>query len=252
MQPSDDATAALALRGAPAIEPIEGAVVRVVHVCASPPDPSLLVMLGGARAEAPAALRVLRHRLELRRAEGVWTLAVTSARAGEGKTTLAAQLALVLGEAERARVLLVEGSLERPALARLLGVDIPPGLGFSSQMARRMRGVAGPWGVLALGNSIHALLEGPGEPGYPGTLHAPVFRRAVDELARAYDWVIVDAPSILGSGDANVVEEVVDGVIVVARSRRSRATELRAAMKQLGGRKAMGVVLWDGPRGARS
>lgn len=256
MQPSDDAVQALALCeevAGEAVEPIDGAIVRVLPIRASPPDPALLVMLGGTRAEAPAALRVLRHRLELRRAAGMWTFAVTSARGQEGKTTLAAQLALVLGEAERARVLLVEGSLDRPALARLLGVDVPQGLGFSAQMARRMRGVGGPWAVLALHPSVHALLEDPGEAGYPAVLHAPVFRRAVDELARAYDWVIVDAPSILGSGDAHVVEEVVDGVIVVARSRRSRATDLRAAMKQLGTRKAVGVVLWDAPPGgARS
>jgi hypothetical protein len=34
-------------------------------------------------------------------------------------------------------------------------------------------------------------------------------------------------------------------MILVARSRRSRAGELRAAVKQLGARKAVGVVLWD-------
>ncbi len=237
---------ALALRPGD-IEPLGDEFVRTVPVWASPPDLRILAMLGAGRPEAPAALRVIRHRLELRRAEGMWTFGVTSARNGEGKSTLAAQLALVLSEAQRARVLLVEAGMDRPAQSRLFGFQVPFGLGFSGQISRRMKGGAEPWGVLAIGPTLHALVESEWEPGFPGALYAPPFRQSIERLGRAYDWVIVDAPSILGSGDANVVEEAVDGMIVVARCRRSRGADLRAAMKQLGTRKAVGAVLWDGP-----
>jgi Mrp family chromosome partitioning ATPase len=213
MQPPDEGSPALALRTTE-IGPCDEDVIRAVPVWASPPDPPVLVMLG------------------------------------EGKSTLAALLALVLSEAQRARVLLVEASLERPTLARLLGFQVPVGLGFSVQISRRMGGGTDPWAVLALGPALHVLVESETEPAYPGALYAPAFRQALDRLGRAYDWVIVDAPSVLGSGDANVVEEVVDGMIVVARSHKSRGTDLRAAMKQLGVRKAVGVVLWDAARAA--
>lgn len=220
-------------------------VVRVVPVWAAPPDARRLVMLGEASADAAAALRVIRHRLEVRRSEGIWTLGVTSAVDAEGKSTFAAQLALVLSEAQRARVLLVEASFRRPALSRLLGLQVPPGLGFSGQIARRMRGAAEPWAVLALGPVMHALVESESETGFPSALHASAFGRAIERLGRAYDWVIVDSPSVLGSGDANVVEEAVDAMLLVARSRRTRGGDVRMAMKQLGIRKAIGVVLWD-------
>jgi Mrp family chromosome partitioning ATPase len=220
-------------------------VVRVVPIWASPPDLRRLVMLGDGLPEAAAALRVIRHRLELRRAGGMWTFGVTSAVDDEGKSTFAAQLALVLSEAQRARVLLIEANFHRPTLSRLFGFSVPVGLGFSEQIAKRMRGGSDPWAVCALGPATHALVENDAETGFPATLHATAFGEAVDRLGRAYDWVIVDAPSVLGSGDANVVEEVVDGMIVVARSRRSHATALRAAVKQLGTRKAVGVVMWD-------
>jgi Mrp family chromosome partitioning ATPase len=220
-------------------------LVRVVSVSPSPPDARVLVMLGEGGADAPAALRVIRHRLERRRAEGMWTLGVTSAREGEGKSTLAAQLALVLSEAQRARVLIVEASMHRPSLERILGFRVPPSLGFSTQLAARMGGLEAPWSVLALGPALHALVESEAEGGFPHTLHSSYFRVAIERLGRAYDWVVIDAPSVIGSGDANVVEEAVDGMIVVARSRVSRGADLRAAMKQLGGRKAAGVVLWD-------
>lgn len=223
----------------------ENEPVRVVPVWASPPDVRVLGMFGEAPPEVPAALRVVRHRLETRRTQGMWTFAVTSARDGEGKSTLAAQLALALSEAQRARVLLVEASMNRPSLSRILGFQVPPGLGFSVQLANRMRSGHEPWTVLALGPALHALVESEAEPGFPQTLHSTHFRTAIERLGRVYDWIVVDAPSVLGSGDANVVEEAVDGVIVAVRSHVSKGADLRTAMKQLGDRKALGVVLWD-------
>jgi Mrp family chromosome partitioning ATPase len=250
MQQPEDSSRTLLLWSREGGGPSEDGV-HVVPVWACPPDLRRLVMLGDTSPAACAALRVIRHRLEQRRAQGMWTLGVTSARDGEGKTAFAAQLALVLSEAQRARVLLVEANFHRPALARLLGFQVPRGLGFSTQIARRSGGHAQPWSVLALGPTLHALVENEAENGFPAALHAAAFRHSVERVGLSYEWVVVDAPSVLGSGDANVVEEVVDGMILVARSRRSRAGELRAAVKQLGSRKAVGVVLWD-TKGASS
>jgi Mrp family chromosome partitioning ATPase len=219
--------------------------MRVVPVWASPIEARILAMLRDGWVDATAALRVIRHRLELLRSQGMWTFGITSARGAEGKTTLATQLALVLSEAQRSRVLLVEANMHRPAIARLLGFQVPAGAGFSVQLARRMGGGIDPWTVLALGSSMHVLPESEAEPGYPDTLYSTHFRRAIEQLSRIYDWVIVDSPSVLGSGDANVIEEAVDGMIVAARSRASRGGDVRAAIRQLGDRKAVGVVLWD-------
>ncbi len=219
--------------------------VRVVPAWASPPDTSVLVMLGEASSEATASLRVIRHRLEQKRAEGMWTFGVTSARDGEGKSTFATQLALVLSESQRARVLLVESNFHRPSLARILGFRVPDGYGFSSQIVRKMRGSLEPWCVVALGPALHVLAESTAEQGFPETLHSTHFQNAIGFLSRGYDFLIVDGPSVLGSGDANVVENAVDGLIVVLRSNMSKGNDLRDAVKQLGERKTIGVVLWD-------
>ena len=219
--------------------------VRVVPAWASPPDTQVLVMLGETSTDATASLRVIRHRLEQKRAEGMWTFAVTSPRDGEGKSTFATQLALVLSESQRARVLLVESNFHRPALSRILGFRVPEGYGFSSQIVRKMRGSMEPWCVVALGPALHVLAESMAEQGFPETLHSTHFQNAIGFLSRGYDFLVVDAPSILGSGDANVVENAVDGVIVVLKSRTSKGNDLRDAVKQLGERKAIGVILWD-------
>ena len=219
--------------------------VRVVPAWASPPDTSVLVMLGEASSEATASLRVIRHRLEQKRAEGMWTFGVTSPRDGEGKSTFATQLALVLSESQRARVLLVEANFHRPSLARILGFRVPDGYGFSSQIVRKMRGSMEPWCVVALGPALHVLAESTAEQGFPETLHSTHFQNAIGFLSRGYDFLVVDGPSVLGSGDANVVENAVDGVIVVLRSNVSKGNDLRDAVKQVGERKTIGVVLWD-------
>jgi Mrp family chromosome partitioning ATPase len=202
-------------------------------------------MLGETSTEATAALRVIRHRLEQKRAEGMWTFGVTSPRSGEGKSTFATQLALVLSESQRARVLLVESNFHRPSLSRILGFRVPDGFGFSSQIVRKMRGSMEPWCVVALGPALHVLAESLTEQGFPETLHSTHFQNAIGFLGRGYDFLVVDGPPILGSGDANVVENAVDGVIVVLRSQHSKGADLRDAVKQLGERKTIGTVLWD-------
>jgi Mrp family chromosome partitioning ATPase len=219
--------------------------VRVVPAWASPPDTHVLVMLGDTANEATASLRVIRHRLEQKRADGMWIFGVTSARDGDGKSTFATQLALVLSESQRARVLLVEANFAHPTLATLLGFRVPEGNGFSNQIVRKMRGSMEPWTVVALGPALHVLAEAPGEQNFPETLHSTHFQNAVAFLGRGYDFVVVDAPSILSSGDANVVENAVDGLIVLTRSGHSKGSDLREAVKQIGAKKCIGTVLWD-------
>lgn len=254
MPPHDQATSTLVLPQRALARRADGdeSIVRVLPVWAEPPDARVLVMLGDGPEGPAAALRVVRHRLEVLRARGLRTFGVTSARDAEGKSTFAVQLSLVLGEARRARVLLVEANLRKPALARILGFQVAPDLAGSAQIARRMRGAAEAWTVLAPGPALHMLAESPSRPGFAEALHTTHFQSAIESIGRAYDWVIVDAPSTLGSGDANVVESVVDGMILVVRSRVSRGADARAAMKQLGDRKTVGVVLWDAdPRSLR-
>ena len=175
----------------------------------------------------------------------MWIFGVVSARDSEGKSTFATQLALVLSESQRARVLLVEANFARPSLAKILGFRVPDGHAFSAQIVRKMKGSMEPWCVVALGPALHVLAESSAEAGFPETLHSTHFQNAIGFLGRGYDFLVVDGPTILGSGDANVVENAVDGVIVIAQSSRSKGSDLRDAVGQIGERKAVGVVLWD-------
>jgi Mrp family chromosome partitioning ATPase len=198
-------------------------------------------------APALAALRVLRHRLEKRRSEGDGKLVVSlvSPAQGEGKTTIAVRLALILCESDRARVALVDANLGRPGVARALGLELPDSAGLSHQIHRHRSGNVRSWGVVKLAPSLAVLAEGEANAGFSAALHSAHFEEAIAALRRAYDYVVIDGPQVLGAGDATVVEDVSDSVIVVARSARTTASALRRATSEIGERRILGVVLND-------
>ncbi|WP_437947447.1 hypothetical protein WME98_42830 [Sorangium sp. So ce296] len=219
--------------------------VEILGADVDPDGCGVFELLRGAPASALAALRVLRHRLDQRRGGEPLTVAVVSPGRAEGKTAVAARLAMTLAEAERARVLLVEGHLARPRVAATLGLRLPAHASFSEQLRRRMAGEARPLGVIALSPSLSVLAEPSLEASYPAALHSIHFEAAMRALRRYYDYVVLDGPPVLGSGDANVIEDACDGVLVVARASVTRASSLARAVEQLGERRILGVVLND-------
>jgi Mrp family chromosome partitioning ATPase len=200
--------------------------------------------LGAASPRALAALRILRRWIEQRRGDGSLVLSVMSPCRGEGKTTLALRLAATLSEADRARVILVEGNFERPRLAAMLGVELPAEGGFSTQIHERMRGRGVAWGVVRLGPSLSLLAE-PEVAAYPEAIHSTHFSAALAALRRSYEYVVIDGPSVVGSGDANVLEGASDGVLMLVRAGATQGAALSRATQQIGERRVLGVVLND-------
>ena len=205
-------------------------------------DPRM-ILLREPDSPRAAAYRVLRHRLFERRDPRV--IVVSSAESREGKTTCAVNLALALGEANRARVLLVEANLRAPALAALLGF-LPPEC-FGEQLARHRERPLDPWSVVEVFSpSLHVAAVKPGAPVRPLT-DGPALAIAIERLRLAgYDYVVIDTPPVLGSADVNLVCDAADGVLLVGWARRSVARSLRRACEQLGPATLLGLALLDG------
>lgn len=199
----------------------------------------------GSSTHVLGALRVLRHRLEQRRGEQSMVVSVLSASRGEGKTAIALRLALTLAEAERARVVVVEGHVARPQLATLLQLHLPADLGLTMQLRRRMNGHGGAWNIVRIGASVFAIVEPSPTNVFPETLHSLWFPALIHELKAAYDYVVIDGCAVLDSGDANVIEEVSDVVVLVARAGTTTGTMITNAVRRLGERRVFGLVLND-------
>lgn len=208
-------------------------------------DPRL-VMLREPDSPRAAAYRVLRYRIEQAEQEGqpAVVLAVCAPRAGQGATTAAANLALALSECNRARVCLVEGNLRRPALAALFGFKPPACLGERLQIDRDRP--LEPWRVAELSPSLHVLAVRESTPRQP-LVDGPAFGAGIEAMRRAgYRHIVIDGPEVLGIADMNLVEEVADGVLLVARGGVTAATDLSIAAAQLAGKKLRGMVMLDG------
>lgn len=201
-----------------------------------------LVMLAEPDSSSAASFRQLRHRLE--RGTRTRTVLVTSPRSGEGKTTTAVNVALALGEGGRARVLLVEANFRAPHLAELFGFEPPACVGDQLQLHRE--DPAAPWDVVeAVVPWLHLLAVSPRSAGEP-MLDALLLSVCIDWLRNAgYDYVVVDCPGVLEGADVNLVEESVDGILMVLRAGRSHAEDLRSAAEQVDRGKLLGTVILD-------
>ena len=130
------------------LDPAEGeplgvprtAVTAVAVTMGDPVDP-LLVFLNEPYSPRADAYRAVRRKLTSSGNPRV--IGVTSAHKGEGKTTLAVNLALTLREGGRGQVLLIEANLVAPSFTRLFG--FPPPVCFLLQLSRHLEDPRAPW-----------------------------------------------------------------------------------------------------------
>jgi polysaccharide biosynthesis transport protein len=170
--------------------------------------------------EAFRTLRAnLRHVLD---EEGARSVLVTSANPGEGKTTVAWNLARAEA-AFGAKVLMVEADMRRPVLARRLGASASPGLSQLLTAEGRLEDVIQSTGFqeAANGNApaarLDVLLAGT-PPSNPAELLGSDRMQAVLEaIPEAYDLVVLDTPPASIVSDVIPMLDSVGGVVVVGR-----------------------------------
>ncbi|HTS11327.1 MAG TPA: polysaccharide biosynthesis tyrosine autokinase [Candidatus Limnocylindrales bacterium] len=138
------------------------------------------------------------------------SLLVTSAQAGEGKTTVAANLALSLAQLGES-VLLIDADLRRPKLQDFFGTENSAGLvDFLTGRAGWRKLV---WQAPAEGLSV--LFCGPVPPNPADLLSSEYMPNLVREASKEYKFVVLDSPPMLNLADSRILATLVDGVILV-------------------------------------
>ena len=187
------------------------------------------------------AYRVLRTNLRyVDVGDGLTSVVVTSAGPGEGKSTTAANLAIVMADAGR-RVALVDADLRKPSVAGKLGVE--GGVGLSDVLIGQvsLEGALQQWGK----NQLFVLPAGRVPPNPSELLGSSAMEKVLEALSGVFDYVIIDAPPALVVTDAAVLSRSTGGVLVVAASGRVGRVELGGAVESLRkvGGKVVGVVV---------
>jgi polysaccharide biosynthesis transport protein len=212
-----------------------------------------LVTLEQPNSPAAESYRTLRTRLaRLASQLDINSVMVVSAGVGEGKSTTAANLAVVLSETGK-DVLLVSADLRRPrvhqffglpnktGLSNLLTDGTPPGkrkgpVADGKQMASEL------WSVAP---NLWVILSGP-LPAHPSALmDSDAMRQFLKEQRDLFDFIILDCPPALVVADAMALAPLADAVLVVAdakESDRELVSRLKEEIEQVGGR-IIGAVL---------
>jgi succinoglycan biosynthesis transport protein ExoP len=155
-------------------------------------------------------------------------LLVSSASPGEGKSTLALNLAASLSQYEK-KVLLLEADMRRPVLLRRLGMEGSGGL--SAMLSDRHADSA----ILQVPDNpnLHFLPGGP-VPPYPADLLGSQRMHTLMEEWRAnFDFIVVDSPPVLPVTDAQLLEELADATVLLARVGFTTRAALERAYKLL-------------------
>lgn len=192
----------------------------------------------GPQAETYRQLRTSTQFLQVRGRP--LSMVLTSALPGEGKSTVAVNLALALAEVSD-RVLLVDADLRRPTVADRL--DLEGAAGLSTVLIGRaaVEDVVQEWGP----HRLSVLTSGAIPPNPAELLASPAMRELAEWLATQYEVIVWDAPPLLPVTDTLLLARHADGVLLVANTRTARRSQVADALALLTRTQArvFGVVL---------
>jgi capsular exopolysaccharide synthesis family protein len=174
-------------------------------------------------------------------------IVLTSAGPGEGKTTMASNLALALSEGGP-RVLLIDGDMRKGRLHEIFQVSNAWGL--SDVLAGKALPLGRTSIYLETRYSHLCLLPSGSTPaGIASLLRSPRTREFLKQARDEFHTVLIDSPPMLNMADARVLGKVADGVILVVRSAETTRDTIVAAAQRLreDGSRVLGTILneWD-------
>ena len=185
----------------------------------------------GADLRSPfsEAYRSVRTALQFSSTHGLpRSLLITSAGAGEGKTTTAAELGRNIAQLGR-RVALIDADLRNPSLHKVFGKD--NGVGLSSVLA----------GVAKLSDACQAtdianltlVTSGPLPPSPPELLGGDALVAVLEELRKTHDVVLMDGPPVLGLADAPLLAGRAEATLLVVSANVTRKDSIHSALQRI-------------------
>lgn len=201
-----------------------------------------LVTLSAPRSPIAEAYRLLRTNFQFAAVDRpLRRIVITSPGPGDGKSTTAANLAVVFAQGGK-RVILVDADLRRPQQHRIFQRTASYGLSTALvDAATPVTSFLQPTEVPGL----RLLTSGPIPPNPAELLGSQRMAQLMQVLNQEADMVIVDSPPVLSVADAAILANAADGVVLVADAGRTRREMARRAKESLerAGANLLGMVL---------
>lgn len=174
------------------------------------------------------------------RGEGHKVIQVSSPNPGDGKSTMAANLAVAIAQSGK-RTLIIESDFRRPRVHRLLGLDCETGVTSVIAGEAELSDAIQETGI----ENLYGLSCGP-KPSNPSELlSSPRYAELLDLLREKFDYVIIDTPPLMAVTDPAVVATRVDGILLTIRiNKRSQQDCVQSAelLSSLGANQ-LGVIV---------
>lgn len=205
----------------------------------------------GAGVEQFRSLRS--HIYQARYETPLKTILIASGMPSEGKSFIAANLAMSLARNSIHNILLIDGDLRRPTLHTLLGAPNSPGLanyleGNADMMEIMQRDVSPEEGADAAAESIANLTFIPSGKCSDNSSEL-VANHRIEELVSTvspyFDWIVIDAPPVLAVTDAVELARAADAVLLVARGSSTPYEVAQRAQAAFSNSRILGFVLND-------
>jgi len=205
-----------------------------------------LALLHNPRSHAAEAYRTIRTAIYFGVPDGAArSVVVTSPEAGEGKSTLVANLAVAMAQAGQ-RTLILDADFHKPVQHKIFEVDREKGL--SAVLAGRcdLEGAIQPTGV----EGLEVVPSGPHPPNPSELLNSQAFADLLERLSERYEHVLVDSPPILALTDAWILGAMCEVTVLILKaekSHRKAAIQSCEALRSVGAH-LLGVVVNQVPR----
>ena len=174
--------------------------------------------------------KILRTNLDFTLPEDVKCpiIGVTSSMRGEGKSTTAVNLSYVLAE-KGSPVLLIDGDLRIPSIAKKMRIDSSPGLtdllmGHGAHMPDFRSALLDNWFILPSGDI---------PPNPSELLGSRRMEYILKNLRESFDYIIIDLPPVNIVSDALSIASLITGMVVVVREDYTEKKELERCFRQL-------------------
>ena len=206
-----------------------------------PPPTSRLVAWTDPNSLGAEKFRALAVRLDdMRRQHELNSLQVTSSVINEGKSFVAANLAVTLAKYSGSKTLLIEGDLHRPTVAAMFGLKDLQGLG--DWWAGRDQDIS-RFLVRFTGTGLWFLPAGKACDRPSEILRSAHLAETFAQVAGRFDWIVVDSTPMLPVIDANLWSRLVDGTLLVVREGVAPLKALKNGLQSLDRPNLIGVVV---------
>ena len=156
-------------------------------------------------------------------------IGVTSSIRGEGKSTTAVNLSYVLAENGK-KVLLIDGDLRIPSIAKKMMIESTPGLTNllmrfeTRQLISFQSNILDNWYIMPAGNI---------PPNPSELLGSSKMEKLLKALSDEFDYIIIDLPPVNIVSDALAVSHYITGLVLVVREEYTERKEFEACSRQL-------------------